>query len=119
MKKLTTIFLSSLLTVCCTTNAFSGIAREPKKTTTTTTTSQPNMQISQTSKMSQTAFARAGTQQTVAPKISGKNTNIAKKQNEDSSCLTQDGCLIVVKIVDNNIEYSFVDFNHNESDTNK
>jgi hypothetical protein len=40
------------------------------------------MQLSQISKMSQTAFARAGTQQTVAPKISGKNTNIAKNKKK-------------------------------------
>ena len=67
--------------------------------------------------------SRAAAQQVVgAPKMPMPNAYNNAMPDADNnsapSCLTKEGCLIVVKIVNNNIEYGFIDVNPEDGSVN-
>lgn len=63
--------------------------------------------------------ARAASTQNVIGSINSANIKqrLTEAQSEDQSCLTKNGCLLAVKLVDNKIEFDFVDFEQDEETT--
>ena len=106
MRKLTIVSMVAVMIGCCIGGAFAGVMIKPK----------PGSGNGGSKGFAESARA-ASTQQVVGsvkPQNVMQRAGEEKPETQSPSCLTQNGCLIVVKIVDNDIKYSFVDFELDE-----